>query len=76
MDLKKFGQTSDEIIADDMVVARQIVSVVLDYGITQEQIVRIIKLLGLELVNHDHMKLIVTAAKSIEESDDSQNIII
>jgi len=76
MDLEKFGQTPDEIIADDMVMARQIVSVVLDYGVTQEQIVRIVRLLGLELENNDHMKTIVTAAKSIEEPEPAQNIII
>ena len=76
MDTQKFGQTIDEKSADTMVEARQIASVVLDHGISQEQIIRIIKLLGLELENHENMKIIVSAARSIEESETSQNIII
>jgi len=76
MDLEKYGQTFEEKDADDMVMARQIVAVVLDFGVSQEQIIRIIKLLGLELENHDHVKQIVSIAKAIEETEPSQNIII
>ncbi len=68
MEAQKYGQTDDESAAEDMIQARQIVQTVLDFGVTQKQIVQIVKLLGLELENHIDSRAIVAAAKLIQEN--------
>ena len=73
-DIERYGMTASESDASDMFQARQIVSTILDFGVSQEQIVRIIKLLGLELTNRDNMVSIVNAAKKIEEGSESKII--
>ena len=73
-DIERYGKTASESGAEEMFQARQIVSTILDFGVTQEQIVRIVKLLGLELVDRDSMLLIVNAAKKIEEGSSSKII--
>ena len=73
-DIEKYGKTETESAAEEMFQARQIVSTILDFGVTQEQIVRIVKLLGLELVDRDSMLLIVNAAKQIEEGSNGKII--
>lgn len=74
MDTRSRDQIDERV--KEMIEARQIVATIMDYGVTQAQIVRIIKLLGLELVNHDHMKAVVDVAKSIEESENQLSILI
>ena len=64
-----YGQTSEEVKADEMSKARQIVSEILDFGVSQAQLIQIIKLLGLEIANHHDSRTIVTAALSIQKSD-------
>lgn len=71
MEAQKYGQTPDETAADDMIQARQIVQTVLDFGVSQKQILQIIKLLGFELENHIDSRAIVAAAKSIQENQAS-----
>jgi len=73
--VKKYGQTGEEKHSEEMIQARQIVATVLDFGVTQQQIVRIVKLLGLELENHDHMLRISDAAQWAEDDVDSSSII-
>ena len=75
MDTKKYGKTDVELDSDKMIQAREIVATILDFGITQEQIIRIIKLLGLELINRDHMIKVVALAKSLEEAPAQTSII-
>ena len=45
--------------------AREIVQVVMDYGVNQAQIYHMIYLLALELENADHMKKITTTINSL-----------
>jgi len=68
MEIQKYGQTVDEEVAEEMLQARQIVQTVLDFGVSQKQILQIIKLLGFELENHIDSRAIVAAAKSIQEN--------
>jgi len=76
MDVQKYGQTPDEAMSEEMFRAREIVAVILDYGVTQAQIVRIVKLLGLELVDREQMQTIVSAAQSIEKPEIRQSTIL
>ncbi|MBT7913726.1 hypothetical protein HN588_07460 [Candidatus Bathyarchaeota archaeon] len=68
MEAQKYGQTIDESVAEEMLQARQIVQTVLDFGVSQKQIVQIVKLLGLELENHIDSRAIVAVAKSVQEN--------
>jgi len=52
---KFYGETKTEISANDMLQCRQIVSEITEFGVKQDQILQIIKLLSLELENRDQM---------------------
>ncbi|MAH42951.1 hypothetical protein CL614_04495 [archaeon] len=49
------GKTSTEKHANDVKVCREIVSEILKYGVNQEQILRVMYLLSLELEEHEAM---------------------
>tara|TARA_Y100000034_G_C6791559_1_gene354467 strand:- start:11 stop:244 length:234 start_codon:yes stop_codon:yes gene_type:complete len=51
----KFGKTGIENNAEEVQKSREIVQVILDYGITQQQLLRIAYLLCLELENRETM---------------------
>jgi hypothetical protein len=75
MDTKRYGQTVSEVDAGEMIRAREIVATILDFGVTQLQIVRIIKLLGMELVSREDMVSILDVVKRIESDDQKGKII-
>ncbi len=52
---KFYGETKTEISANDMLQCRQIVSEITEFGVKQDQILQIIKLLSLELEDRDQM---------------------
>jgi hypothetical protein len=55
---KFYGETKSEINANDMLQCRQIVSEITGFGVKQDQILQIIKLLSLELEDRDQMMTI------------------
>lgn len=55
MSTKHYGQTDSEASAKKSLECREIVATILDFGVNQNQILKIIKLLSLELINRDHM---------------------
>jgi len=69
--MKKLA-AKDELDITDRAKAREIIQVVLDYGINQKQIYHMISLLSLELENINHMKDLNTLIKSFT-SDDTNN---
>ncbi len=58
------GSTEQEISAEKSIVCREIVAKILDFGVDQGQILKIIKLLSLELENRDTMEKIIDCIKN------------
>ena len=58
MTTKQFGSSPEEVDIQDNIKAREIVQSVLDYGVSQKQVVQIIKLFALELDDINLMKQI------------------
>lgn len=56
MKTKQFGTSSIEESIEDKIKAREIVQSILDYGVSQKQILQIINLFAMELENTDLMK--------------------
>lgn len=68
MSIVKFGETDLEKTTKDSRVAREIVSEILNFGVTQQQILRVAYLLSLELENKDAMINISNCVKEYLES--------
>ena len=56
MTIKKYGKTKEEVWVKDITIAREIVSEVLNFGVSQQQLIRIIKFLSLELEDREMME--------------------
>jgi len=67
MAAKKYGKTREDAWALDLSKSRQIVSEIMTFGVSQNQINQIINLLSLELENRDHMNAYRAISKQIEE---------
>jgi len=67
MSIAKFGQTDFEKKASDSQKSREIVAEILNFGVSQQQILRIAYLLSLELENVDAMKNISQCIKTYIE---------
>tara|TARA_R110000824_G_scaffold399404_1_gene604830 strand:+ start:736 stop:969 length:234 start_codon:yes stop_codon:yes gene_type:complete len=64
---KKYGATNEEDIELSIAQSREIVKEVLNFGVDQNQLLAIIKLLSLELENRETMLQIVGAIESALE---------
>jgi len=53
--VKKYGETETEVASLESLKSRQIVSEVMNFGVSQEQIIQIIKLLSLELEDRSQL---------------------
>ena len=74
----KYGKTESEIDVEETVKCRQIVKEIVNFGVTEDQKVKIIHFLSLELESRDDMIDIVNVVKMITERqvESSQSIII
>jgi hypothetical protein len=70
--MEKIGKTKEEIDAGLIFECRQIVKNLLNFGITEQQKIKIIYLLSLELESRDSMNIIIESVKKIENLD--QNV--
>jgi len=62
-DIKRFGKTDAEKEAELSLICRQIVREIFSFGVSQAQLVKIIKLLALELEDRTLMNKIVAAVQ-------------
>lgn len=76
MTVKKYGSTEFEKDAIDNAKCRQIVKEIINFGVTQSQLLKIIELLALELENNEHMKQISTLAKRLSENRSGKSTLI
>ena len=74
MTTKQFGTSEVEKDLKDKIRAREIVQSVLDYGVTQKQILQIINLFALELENVSLMKEITGVITQSREGTKSKII--
>jgi len=68
MSIKRYGVTSLETSATEATAAREIVSEILNFGVSQQQILRVAYLLSLELENREMMINISTCIKEHMDS--------
>jgi hypothetical protein len=74
--VEKIGQTDTETWAQDVLACRQIVNEILKFGVNQKQILNIIKLLAMELENHEAMVAVSAVVKeALEEASVSSSLI-
>ena len=73
--MKKYGNTLEEIDAGKSFQCRQIVKEILDFGVTENQKIQIIKLLACELENINLMKEIVSTIKDDSVTEKKKIII-
>ena len=62
----KYGTTKSELDADNILMCREIVKEILNFGVSEEQKIKIIHLLSLELEDRNLMLSIV---KSVNETE-------
>jgi hypothetical protein len=70
-----YGKTDAEKHAEAMFKCREIVQEIIEFGVTQAQILRIIKLLSLELENREAMVALSKLTKQFEEGNEPSKII-
>lgn len=66
--MEKFGELSTEKDLKKIQVCRDIVKEIMRFGVTQEQILLIIQLLGYELHNHEHLVEVVALTKALQKN--------
>jgi hypothetical protein len=69
MSVTRYGKTEAEISAEASLKCRRIVSEIVNFGVSQSQILHIIKLLALELEDRETMVRIVKSLSLDEPSD-------
>ena len=72
----KYGKTKEEEDTEKMIQCRQIVKEIMDFGVSENQKLQIIKLLSCELENVKVMKDIVRIIKSSSSEEESNKIIL
>ena len=66
---KKYGKIKEEKRLQESIVARDITKTIMDYGVSQYQITKIIYLLSLELENRDMSDDILAIVKEVLEDN-------
>lgn len=73
---EKIGSTETEKWADEILKSRQIVDEIVKFGVSQKQILNIIKLLAMELEDREALVAISAVVKeALDEAQVSSNII-
>jgi len=67
MGIRQYGTSIDDKIIKESNEARLIVSKIMDYGISQNQILFIINDLAMNLENQDHLRRIINVVRDIKD---------
>jgi hypothetical protein len=67
--MKKYGETESDRWAKDSLKCRQIVSEIMNFGVSQDQILQVINLLAMELEDRNQMLAFRNFYKSIQEGE-------
>ncbi len=74
-EIKRYGASTEENVASNTQKCRQIVKTLLQFGVTEEDKLKIIFLLALELENHDHLQEISGLVKRLEDGTQRSTLI-
>lgn len=69
MAIKTYGKTDVETLADEIIEARKITKSILDFGVSQRQILHLIYNLSLELENREQMLALADLTKEFLDVD-------
>jgi hypothetical protein len=72
---EKIGTTKTDKWADEQLVCRQIVSAISKFGVNNDQRLEIIKLISMELENHELIVAINEIIKEVKETKESSKIL-
>jgi hypothetical protein len=72
---KKYGSTHEENIVLETAKCREIINEILDFGVNQRQIIKLIKLLSLELEDRGLMLKIISVVDNNEEQHIDKPVI-
>ena len=61
--MKKYGKTEEDVKVEKKTASREIVKEILDFGVSEEQKIQIIKLISMELEDISLMKRIINCIK-------------
>jgi len=67
--IKSYGTTDEELAITERAKCREIVTEILNFGVTQNQIVQIVYLLSLELENREDMLYLTKACKAVADGE-------
>jgi hypothetical protein len=74
--MKKYGKSQDDIDIEKMVLCREIVKEIIEFGVTEAQKLQIIHLLSLELESRDKMLGITNLVKGQkQDAKDKKKIL-
>ena len=74
--MKKYGKSKDDIDIEKMVLCREIVKEIIEFGVTEAQKLQIIHLLSLELESRDKMLGITNLVKGQkQDAKDKKKIL-
>lgn len=76
MSVKRYGSTEEETDAGETLKCRKIVRTIIDFGITEDQKLKVIYLLALELENRDYLQEITTLVKRCESGEHRKSTLI
>lgn len=67
MGIRKYGTSVDDITTKESDEARKIVAEIMNYGISQNQILYIINDLAMNLENQDHLRRILNVVRDVKD---------
>ena len=74
--MKHYGSTATENNAVDALKCHKIVRTIIDFGVNEQQKLKVIYLLALELENREHMQDIATLVKRCESGEHKKSTLI
>ena len=72
----KYGKTNSELDVEKSIICRDIVKKIIEYGVNENQKIKIIKLLSMELENRELMIEIDNILKSLNEKKEHSKKLI
>jgi len=73
MEITKYGKTEEASSVEEIARCRQIAQEILNFGVTQRQILKITYLLALELENREDMLRLSSCAQQILDGEQQEN---
>ncbi len=74
-EIKHYGVSTEENTASNTQKCRQIVKTLLQFGVSEQEKLKIIFLLSLELENHDYLQEISSLVKRLEDGEQRSTLI-